>query len=676
MNFNFKKLPPFKWFVLQNFPFIEADFDAITYYQLLCKIVEYLNKVIDENNVIGEQTEKLTNAFNELQDYVNHYFDNLDIQDEINNKLDEMAESGQLTEIIAQYLQLAGVLAFDTLNDLKNATNLVNGSIAKTLGTNSYNDGFGYFYKIRNILNTDIVDNDNIVALTNFNNLVAEKIKKIKYVFNNVEDMKKYSILKIGDFVKTLGFYQPNDNGESLYYIRNLFENEITNNMDIIQLDNGLVAELKHNTIINIMQLGAVPVDSGYSEVLETKYIFERILQLLDETGGEIVIPNGTFVTSGDVYINSKKSITITGQGISNTNLWYSGNNTNIFWVQNNRNDNVDLLFVPVIIKNMTIRGINGSGTGFIISDRFGCKIENIKTEDFHLGDFVKLYNFKGWTEGTQIIDCIIRDAKYGITFERNLLSETATESFNNTIIKGCSMDISQNGGSFINMERTMDENHKLICYNAIIEATCWYGTQETTDKHIFKIGNWNILQGVANVSQDGLLNDNTTQAIWVDNNGQLNLEGSFLYNNATVLNIQEYSIINLINHANNFGPYRQQTLRYKGLRIVNGKPLTTANANSVIYSSGKLPQFSEFNVKINYEINGAMRCQTWKITTTTDDFTICCNPTVIGPDMVYVRPKNGQNQGVLSQGNGCEFEIYVANIEANSLISFEIEMQ
>lgn len=176
MNFNFKKLPPFKWFVLQNFPFIEADFDAITYYQLLCKIVEYLNKVIDENNLIGEQTENLTNAFNELQDYVNHYFDNLDIQNEINNKLDEMAESGQLTDIIAQYLELAGVLAYDTVADLKNADNLSNGSIAKTLGNTTYNDGYGAFYKIRTVLNTDVVDNDNIVALNNFNNLVAEKI--------------------------------------------------------------------------------------------------------------------------------------------------------------------------------------------------------------------------------------------------------------------------------------------------------------------------------------------------------------------------------------------------------------------------------------------------------------------------------------------------------------------
>ena len=105
MNFNFKKLPPFKWFVLQNFPFIEADFDAITYYQLLCKIVEYLNKVIDENNTIGEQTERLTEALNELQEYVNNYFDDLDVQEEIDNKLDEMAESGELAEIVEKFLK-------------------------------------------------------------------------------------------------------------------------------------------------------------------------------------------------------------------------------------------------------------------------------------------------------------------------------------------------------------------------------------------------------------------------------------------------------------------------------------------------------------------------------------------------------------------------------------------
>lgn len=186
MNFNFKKLPPFKWFVLQNFPFIEADFDAITYYQLLCKIVDYLNKVIDENNLIGEQTENLTNAFNELQDYVNHYFDNLDIQNEINIKLDEMAESGELADLVSQYLQSQAIIGFQTSNDLKNATNLGNNSIVRTLGDLSVNDGKGAFYKVRTRLNSDVPDGYNLISLDNTENLVAEIIPD--YFRNNLQN--------------------------------------------------------------------------------------------------------------------------------------------------------------------------------------------------------------------------------------------------------------------------------------------------------------------------------------------------------------------------------------------------------------------------------------------------------------------------------------------------------
>lgn len=101
-KFNYKNLCPFKWFVLQNFPFIEADFDAITNWQLFCKLGEEMNKIIEKVNQAGEQTENLTNAFIELQNYVNDYFENLDVQEEINNKLDEMAEGGTLAEIINQ----------------------------------------------------------------------------------------------------------------------------------------------------------------------------------------------------------------------------------------------------------------------------------------------------------------------------------------------------------------------------------------------------------------------------------------------------------------------------------------------------------------------------------------------------------------------------------------------
>lgn len=193
MNFNFKKLPPFKFFVLQNFPFIEADFDAITNYQLLCKVVEYLNKVIDENNRIGEQTENLTNGFNELQEYVDNYFDNLDIQEEVNNKLDEMAESGELAELISQYLKSQAIIGFNTVSNLANAKNLVDGSFAKTYGKLTYNDGLGAFYKIRIRTYDDIPDDYNLIVLVNTENLVAEKMpdSNINSILGSIDYLNK-----------------------------------------------------------------------------------------------------------------------------------------------------------------------------------------------------------------------------------------------------------------------------------------------------------------------------------------------------------------------------------------------------------------------------------------------------------------------------------------------------
>ena len=173
-KFEYKNLTPFKWFVLENFPFIEADFDALTEWQLFCKLGKEINKIINSTNTLGIQVENLT-------DYVKNYFDNLDVQDEINNKLNEMAESGELQEIIAQYLQLAGILSFNTLNDMKNSEHIIAGSFIKTFGYDYFNDKKGAFYKARNLKNTDIVDNINIIALKN-ENLVAELIKEEDYI--------------------------------------------------------------------------------------------------------------------------------------------------------------------------------------------------------------------------------------------------------------------------------------------------------------------------------------------------------------------------------------------------------------------------------------------------------------------------------------------------------------
>ena len=175
-KFEYKNLTPFKWFVLENFPFIEVDFDALTEWQLFCKIGKEINKIINSENNLGTQMENVTNAFIELQNYVNNYFDNLDVQDEINNKLNQMVEDGTLQEIITQYIQIKSLLCFDSVNDMKNATNLINGSYAKTYGFYNKKDGGGAFYKIREITNQDIVNQMNIISLNTNENLIAELI--------------------------------------------------------------------------------------------------------------------------------------------------------------------------------------------------------------------------------------------------------------------------------------------------------------------------------------------------------------------------------------------------------------------------------------------------------------------------------------------------------------------
>lgn len=172
---DYKNLTPFDLVLIQRFPFIEEDFDGINLYGILSKIKESLNNVIANEQIVTENQENVYNSFVDLHNFVEDYFNNLDVQEEINNKLDEMAESGVLQEIITLYLNSKAFFGFNTINDLKQATNLINGSYAKTLGYYVLNDNGGAFYKIRNITNDDIVDNATIIPLYD-NNLIAELI--------------------------------------------------------------------------------------------------------------------------------------------------------------------------------------------------------------------------------------------------------------------------------------------------------------------------------------------------------------------------------------------------------------------------------------------------------------------------------------------------------------------
>ena len=161
-------IPNFKRFCMTIGELPTSYLETMTYYEMLVWFTEYMkNTIIPTINNNGLAIEELQDKYIELKSYVDNYFTNLDVQQEINNKLDAMAQSGQLTDIIAQYLGLAGMLVFNNVNDMKQATNLVNGSSCQTLGFHTVGDKGNAFYKVRNITNEDTIDEMTIIALNN-----------------------------------------------------------------------------------------------------------------------------------------------------------------------------------------------------------------------------------------------------------------------------------------------------------------------------------------------------------------------------------------------------------------------------------------------------------------------------------------------------------------------------
>lgn len=124
------KMTPFKWFVLENFPFIEEDFDSLTSYGLWCKLKKYFDDVATKTNKMGAQVEALTN-----------YIENLDLQDEVNNKLDEMASDGTLLNILSNYANIQRI--YETVGEMIQDTSLIENQKVKCYGLANINDGFG-----------------------------------------------------------------------------------------------------------------------------------------------------------------------------------------------------------------------------------------------------------------------------------------------------------------------------------------------------------------------------------------------------------------------------------------------------------------------------------------------------------------------------------------------------
>lgn len=185
-------LTPFKGWVLENFPFIEADFDAITNYELICKIVEYLNNVINSQNKVLEDMTVLNQKFNDLKAYVDDYFSDLNLQTEVDNKLDAMVLDGTLAEIINQeiFTELSNTVNevktdIGTMNDL---TTIKKDTLVNAINSNNNNYIDELRYKYSN--NYEYFDLPVNVEFFNHIRILKDKYKgNYNYIFNP-EDYK------------------------------------------------------------------------------------------------------------------------------------------------------------------------------------------------------------------------------------------------------------------------------------------------------------------------------------------------------------------------------------------------------------------------------------------------------------------------------------------------------
>lgn len=138
---NYKPLKPFRGWVLENFPFIENDFDALTNYQIFCKIIEYINNIITDVTAIEDSIDDVIKLVNDIKAYVDEYLEDItDVKEEI-----------EVIENAINTLNTSVISINNELTELKDYTdNLVSGSF-DTLKTYVDNQDEELNEKIENI---------------------------------------------------------------------------------------------------------------------------------------------------------------------------------------------------------------------------------------------------------------------------------------------------------------------------------------------------------------------------------------------------------------------------------------------------------------------------------------------------------------------------------------------
>ena len=116
--------------------------------------------------------------------------------------------------------------------------------------------------------------------------------------YNSVAELKTSETALAGRPCVTLGYYEPNDGGGSVYIIRAKTENDVDDGGSVLFLDNGNVAELIIDKAVNVKQFGAKG-DGVSDDVLP----IQACIDWACINKVEVHIPQGTYSISNALYV-------------------------------------------------------------------------------------------------------------------------------------------------------------------------------------------------------------------------------------------------------------------------------------------------------------------------------------------------------------------------------------
>lgn len=177
---NYKPLKPFKGWVLENFPFMENDFDALTNYQVFCKIIEYINNIIVDVTAIEDSIDDVIKLVNDIKAYVDEYLEDItDVKEEI--------------EAINESIQSINTKVNKNSSDIVELKNYTDNLVSDTFTT------LKNYIDLHDEELNDRIDNIEIGAINVYDPTTGE-YSPLQVVLNNLYNMTNKDGINAGEF--------------------------------------------------------------------------------------------------------------------------------------------------------------------------------------------------------------------------------------------------------------------------------------------------------------------------------------------------------------------------------------------------------------------------------------------------------------------------------------------